>query len=133
MSAAGRRKGADAEREFRDVLRAHGFQVERDGSRHGDLRDTGLQLGRFHVEVKRQETLRIHDWLRQCDSDAKAQGKVPWLAFRRSRQPWRVVVPADWLLDLLAHTVNLRVLAEGYEPPAPEQGDDHDHGDRHQG
>ena len=99
MSGAQRRKGADGEREFRDLLRAHGFDAERDGSRHGDLR--GAVVRNLHIEVKRAERLRIPDWLRQCEADAG--GRTPVLAFRCSRQPWRVVLPADWFFQLLAN------------------------------
>ena len=107
MSRSQRRKGADAEREFRDLLRQHGFHAERDGTRHGDLRATNLD--RYHIEIKRAETLRIPDWLRQTEHDAGEQ--IPVLAFRSSRQPWRVILPANVFAELLkaaetGHTPN---------------------------
>lgn len=93
--ANSRRKGADAEREFRDVLRSHGFFAERDGRLDADL---AHDVPGVHFEVKRRERLEINEWISQAERDAG--GKTPVVAFRRSRQPWRVIVPADEYLRL---------------------------------
>jgi len=51
------------------------------------------------MEAKRRETLAIPQWLRQAETDARP-GLVPVVAFRQSRQPWRVVVPLEEFLRL---------------------------------
>lgn len=90
-----RRKGASAEREFRDVLRTFGFKAYRDGRLDADL---AHNVPGVHIEVKRRETLAIPAWCRQAERDSR--GLVAVVAFRRSREPWRVVVPADEYLRL---------------------------------
>lgn len=97
MGRSSRTKGANAEREFRDLLRLSGFHAERDGSERGDLIHN---VAGVHFEIKRCETLAIPTWCRQAERDAGAL--VPVVAFRRSREPWRVVVPATEYLRLKA-------------------------------
>lgn len=43
------------------------------------------------IEVKRQETLSINTWWRQCAEAAKRNNEHPVLLYRQSRQPWRCV------------------------------------------
>lgn len=93
-----RNKGQRGEREVRDLLRAHGFACERDGSEFGDLRH---ELPGLHCEVKRCERVDLHGWWAQAVRDA-GPGETPSVWFRRSREGWRVVVPAEFLLGLLA-------------------------------
>lgn len=91
-----RTKGAVAEREFAEVLRKHGFKGERTGRNGRTSEDVTHDVPGVHLEVKRRETLAIPQWLRQAQEDC---GDLqPVVAFRQSRQPWRVVVLAeDWL------------------------------------
>jgi hypothetical protein len=48
------------------------------------------------IEVKRQESLRLNDWLKQARLAAQgsAQGSTPYavVAYRQNNQPWRCVV-----------------------------------------
>jgi Holliday junction resolvase len=96
MGASSRRKGANGERDFRNLLRAFGFACDRDGTEHGDLRH---DVPGVHFEVKRRETLALPQWIRQAEEDADARD-VAVVAFRQSRQPWRVVVEAEEFLRL---------------------------------
>jgi hypothetical protein len=100
VSAMQRRKGAVAEREVVDVAKAAGFdRAKRTGDaqqRMGDV--TGIPGA--HVQVKRVETLRIPEWCRELEQ-ACPPHELPVLAFRRSGEPWRAVVPLDELLALL--------------------------------
>ena len=86
-------KGREAEREVAALWQAAGFTVrglEAEGdhlivSRHGHT---------LHSEVKRQERLRMPEWIAQVERDAP-EG-VPWLlAFRQSRKRWYVVKPLE--------------------------------------
>ena len=96
MGAMSRRKGANGERDFRDLLRSHGFTCERDGSERGDLIHN---VPGVHFEVKRCETLALPKWSRQAEVDA-GEGEVPVVAYRKSRQPWRVDLDAEEFLRL---------------------------------
>lgn len=106
-----RRKGAAGERELAALLTDElGFEVKR---KLGQARDGGydLQVGRFAIEVKRQERLQIEDWCRQVeaavtvaadiDSEGNLRPPVPVVVFRRSGQPWRAVVPIQWLIEVM--------------------------------
>lgn len=91
-----RRKGAGGEREVRDVLRKHGFRCDRGQPPYGDLVH---DVPGVHLEVKRCETWSLRAWLRQAEADAR-DGEVPWVVFRGSREPWRVVMPLEEALRL---------------------------------
>jgi hypothetical protein len=95
VSRRERQKGARGERDLRDLFLAHGFAARRDGRLDADLVH---DLPGVHVECKRCETLLIPKWLRQVRDEAGQL--VPALFFRRSREPWQVIVPADHYLEL---------------------------------
>lgn len=103
MSGAGsRRKGLVGEREVAERFRAAGFGV-RGLESSGDWLciDPGpRRLPPLHLEVKRQEKLRVPEWLRQAAAEAPA-GAVPIVAFRQNRGHWYVGLELDYLLELL--------------------------------
>jgi hypothetical protein len=84
-----RNKGAAGERELAKILAAHGFAARRTPNSgalavKGDI--TGMNgepcIPGYHIECKRQETLRIPEWLRQAHADAGIN--IPLLIFRRN-------------------------------------------------
>lgn len=92
-----RNKGAAAERELAAMLSNElGIAVKR---KLGQARDGGddIQIGKFRIEVKRRETLAIEKWCKQVEAACSGQD-VPVVAFRRSGEPWRAVVPIGWLI-----------------------------------
>lgn len=94
---AGRRsknKGKGAEREFfallNEQLGYEAFKRNLDQTREGGADSlTDLPVA---VEVKRQERLLLTPWIRQALEQGRAAGKTPVLAYRRSREPWTVLV-----------------------------------------
>ena len=42
------------------------------------------------VEVKRQETLSLNTWWKQCELSANRDNSVPVLIYRQNKQKWRV-------------------------------------------
>jgi len=106
-SYKGRRdKGIVGEREVMRVLTDAGFDVrglEGKGD-HLAMKEEGprfqIRHYLFHIEVKRQETLRPDEWSHQSEAEAP-QGSVPVVVYRRSREPWRVSIKLDDLLRLL--------------------------------
>lgn len=104
LSGAGRRrKGVTGEREVTQLLQANGFAVrglEGLGD-HIATRGSAGHLLALHLEVKRQERLRIPEWLRQC-IDETPEGMVPLLTYRRSNESWVAVLLLDDLLELIS-------------------------------
>lgn len=100
MSAAERRKGARGEREVVAILRAHGLPVDRT-ARQGGLSVRGDLTGvpGYHIEVKRQETIRLPAWLAQARAECGAD--VPVVVHRTSRSSWYATLPLDALARLL--------------------------------
>lgn len=99
-----RNKGASGERELARVLRERGFEARR-GARNGVAgRDGGEDISHsiegVWLEAKRAERVALHDWLKQAEADCP-EGRRPVVAFRRNREPWRVVLGLDHWLDLL--------------------------------
>jgi len=109
MSRAEREKGARGEREVAAVLRAHNLPAVRT-SNSGGLHVRGDLTGvpGYHFEVKRQETLRIQQWVRQAWDDCPPDGTVPVVVFRTNRVPldnplglWHAVISLSELAKLL--------------------------------
>jgi hypothetical protein len=87
-----RTKGQVGEREVCSLLRD---MTGKDYARNLDqTRDSGgdILAGRYLLEVKRQEVLKIDAWWEQACCSADDANKEPVIVFRRSRQPWRVVI-----------------------------------------
>ena len=101
---ASRNKGAAAERELATMLSDQlGVTIKR---KLGQARDGGddIQIGKYRIEVKRREALRLDDWCKQVEA-ASGAGDVPVVAYRRNGKPWRVVVPIDWFIEQVRETI----------------------------
>jgi hypothetical protein len=101
MGAMSRRKGATGEREFAEVLKRYGFAARRDGRLDDDL---DHDVEGWHFEIKRRETLALPSWIGQAITDAK--GRKWAVAWRRSREPWRITLDAEDFLALLARATH---------------------------
>ncbi len=99
-----RTKGASGERElktlFADVMRSveqrlwlpgNSDKVKRNSTQSDRGGDDLVGIPLLSIEVKRQETLSINTWFKQCEKSARAQSLMPVLIYRQSRKPWRVV------------------------------------------
>lgn len=99
MGAKSQRKGRAAELELARVLQGYGYPVEAGRAQsYGEVPDlTGLPG--IHIECKRVEALRLSEWMAQAERDAQRFGDgAPAVFFRRSREPWRVVMDLeDWI------------------------------------
>jgi hypothetical protein len=98
MGKAQRDKGLLGEREVRHAFEDAGFTV-RGLEGEGDnlaFRD-GLT---FHLETKRRERLALPEWIRQAEAEAPSHA-TPLVVYRRSREPWRVVLPLSEFLQLV--------------------------------
>ena len=95
-----RNKGAAGERELAKILADElGIEVQR---KLGQDRDGGddIQVGKYRLEVKRREALRLDDWCEQIQA-AAAPGEWPVVVYRRNGQPWRPVVPLELLIKAM--------------------------------
>lgn len=98
-----KRKGNAGESEVLHILQQHGYQACRnDQTFVGGMErpDISLDLNgiRFHVEVKRQEHLRLHEAMDQAIRDANGKA-VPVVIHRRNREPWQIsMLLDDWLI-----------------------------------
>jgi hypothetical protein len=91
--AASRRKGLAGEREVAREFELSGWDV-RGLEGEGDwlvFRQIAWRRRTLHLEVKRAELLKIPQWWRQAEAEAPP-GVPPVLVFRRSNEPWRVVL-----------------------------------------
>ena len=99
---AAKNKGRAGEQEVAKILRERGYASARRTQQFSGKGGTADVEGidGFHIEVKRQEKLRIEEWCEQAYSDA-VDPEIPIVVFRRSRQPWRVVLDLQDFLDIL--------------------------------
>src|SRR5262245_46038383 len=99
MGKRERDKGLRGENEVRHIFEAAGFQA-RGLEGQGDKLVIVSYETILHVEVKRQEVLRIDLWSRQAEAEC-AEEATPVVIYRRSREPWRVSLRLQEFLPLL--------------------------------
>lgn len=107
MPINSRAKGAQAEREFRDKLREHGYSARRGQQFSGspDSPDVVCEdLPNIHWEVKRVENLSLYPAMEQAIRDSGPE-KTPVVAHRRNGKEWLVVMRADDFFSLLHGTL----------------------------
>lgn len=92
-------KGRNAERELAKLLQGYGYNVEPGRALGYGTEPDLVGLPGVHVECKRTEQLRLSEWLAQAERDAQRFGDgAPAVFFRRSREPWAVVMRLeDWM------------------------------------
>lgn len=98
MGAMQRTKGQSGERELLKLLGEHlGCEFKRKVRQHKDDPDAVI-LGLWAVEIKRRASRPdIAAWWAQACRQAEAVKKLPLLAYRLDRQPWRFVVAMQHL------------------------------------
>jgi hypothetical protein len=107
MAASSRRKGVLGEREVARIWQAAGFEV-RGLEGLGDhlvifarRPQPGMQpmTETLHMEVKRQERVRLPEWLAQAKAEAP-QGTIPVVAFRQNKGEWYAALSLESLAEL---------------------------------
>jgi Holliday junction resolvase len=104
VSALSRRKGAVAEREIVTLLKDKGLKAQRTAplqAAQGSSDPDVIGLPGVHLEVKRCERVEIDRWCAQAELAAKPTD-IPAVTWRRTRQEWRVAMPLEDFLDLVA-------------------------------
>ena len=101
MSSLSRDKGKRGEREWAAFLTELGYEARRGQQFRGgpDSPDICGGIPGTHAEVKRVETLRVHDALQHA-ADEAAPGEVPYVASRRNRGEWLIHMRARDLIRL---------------------------------
>lgn len=99
MSRMQQRKGADGERELATILAGYGYSIVRGSSQNYGTEPDLRGLPNVHVEVKRQEQLRLPAALEQAERDAQKFGDgLPAVFHRSNRQRWKVSMYLDdWM------------------------------------
>lgn len=106
MPVNSRRKGSAFEREIAAQFEAAGFHVRglESGGDHlcvyHDAAGPGGDSRLVHVECKRQERLKVPEWLEQLERDAP-EHVLRVLVFRQSRRPAYAVLPFEQYLRLV--------------------------------
>ena len=116
MTAASRTKGQCGERELCKLLsQSLGLDLSRnlDQVREGGADILGVPG--FIIEVKRREAEQKAKWWEQvCKAGRRYPQLMPVVAYRRSRQPWRFMLPLSALFDGAPCGEWLEVSYDGY-------------------
>ena len=107
-----REKGKRGERQWRDELRANGYEARRGQQFSGSGESPDVvcpALPWIHFEVKAVERLNIEEAMEQARRDAGSEmadgkgqmAKVPVVVHRRSRRAWLVTMEAGTFLRLV--------------------------------
>lgn len=102
MSKMQREKGKRGEREVAQILREHGYADSRRTAQYaGVTADSSdvVGLAGYHIEVKRQETTHIHEWIAQSERDAGTD--IALVVHRRSGDPWYVTLKFEEFLEAI--------------------------------
>ena len=101
MGKAARERGKRGEREIAELLRRLGYMDAHRTAQYcgksGEAADV-IGVDGLHIEVKRCETTKIHEWIRQAERDSEETENIPCVFHRRSREPWYITLP---LIDFL--------------------------------
>ena len=89
MGKSQRNKGAGGEREVVHLLNEHGI-IARRGQCFNHEPDVVADFP-LHLEVKRQETTKVHEWFKQAVEQCRP-GKIPAVVHRRSRDQWLITM-----------------------------------------
>lgn len=102
MGLRERNRGKNYERELTRYFTSEGYECHRSAQYCGNSGEAADVVGLpgIHIEAKRQEALRLQDWIDQAEHDAKEAGKgdKPVVIFRRNNRPSYVVMRLeDWM------------------------------------
>lgn len=109
-----REKGKRGERQWRDELRAHGYNARRGQQFAGSPESPDVvcpALAWIHFEVKAVERLNIEEAMEQARRDSVSAMKsgchelVPIVAHRRNFRPWLVTMEAETFFQFLRGTL----------------------------
>lgn len=102
IGKSNRDRGAAAERQVRDIFRAHGFDAVRRGMVFAHEPDiVGVQG--LHIEVKYQKRPAVYDWIYQAEADSKIRDDgEPVVWFRRPGDQWHVIITGRLFLEMYA-------------------------------
>lgn len=106
--AASRRKGLVGEREVADLFKDKSWEVrglEGSGDWLAYLSVAAREAHAhptiaLHVEVKRQERLRVPEWIAQAKVETPS-GVPPVVVFRQNRTEWIAALPLADLLEMI--------------------------------
>jgi len=106
VTLASRAKGVKGEREVAKIWQAAGFEVRGLEGQGDHLVMTPTFEWRavpvpsiFHCETKRQERLRLPEWLAQAKREAP-QGTIPVVCFRQNKGEWYACLSLASLVEL---------------------------------
>ena len=114
MSAAQRLKGQRGERDFLKCLSAElGEALTRNLQQTREGGADCLCVRGWAIEIKRQEALSRPAWWMQAVEQAQRHQVQPMLAYRRSREPWRVWIKpgVDLTVEQAAGAIRERWMA----------------------
>lgn len=95
-----RDKGKRYERELASTFKEYGYDAHRTSQYCGNTGDASDVVGLpgIHIEAKRQEVIKIYDWMAQAIHDSAKSGNKPTVFFRKSNHETLVVMRLpDWM------------------------------------
>jgi hypothetical protein len=115
MGKRERDKGGRGEREWRwwQILNMGCLKAHRGRQDHKRTVNSDVEEGipGLHPEVKRVERLNIHTALKQALEDGDELGLVPYVAFRRNREGWKIAFQAEFMVPFAVRVVQQAVRA----------------------
>jgi hypothetical protein len=116
-----RQKGARGERQWRDELRAAGYDARRGQQFSGSPDSPDVVCGSLpwaHFEVKLVERLNIYEAMEQAIRDGRS--KIPFVVHRRNHWPWLVTMEAGTFFRLLRGDFQPRMHTKEHDAQAGE-------------
>ena len=86
------RKVLDEIHEDMDEVNNHNYYAQRNQNQSAVGGNDLINTYGFAIEIKRQETLAINTWWKQCSAAAATNKETPVLLYRQSRKPWKCLM-----------------------------------------
>jgi Holliday junction resolvase len=102
MAVNSKQKGARFERSLASKFREYGFDARRTAQYCGNTGDASDVVGLpgIHIEAKRQETMRLYEWISQAKRDAAGKGNLPAVFHKKNNAEILVTMTLDDWMNL---------------------------------
>ena len=95
-----KQKGKRYELELTNLLKTEGYDAHRSAQYAGNTGQAADVVGLpgIHIEAKRQEQVRIYEWMEQAVRDSSTTNNLPAVFFRKSGEKTMVCMRfEDWI------------------------------------
>lgn len=102
MPINSKNKGKRFEQTLARLLREYGYDARRTNQYCGNTGDASDVVGLpgLHIEAKRQETMRLYEWMSQAKMDSEGTGRLPAVFHKKNNAEILVTMTLDDFMQI---------------------------------